>query len=233
MRFFLYIALFLAFFALTAPGLYADSPDPAPVTEEAAAQAWEEAARELRLQTKMPEDTKQPQPVNIEPLYLPTFPAAAAKFLLGAALAALLVIFILKLVDGLRDRRRSDDLTAEGEGAEAEAPGAVAARLDQAHLEAEELAASGQFAKAMHVLLLQSLAEMRRRLGISIAVSLTSREIVARVALGAGTRAALADLVRRVEISYFGEYAAGEAEYLASRQSFELFSRHLKVGGQA
>jgi hypothetical protein len=234
MRFFIGIAAVAALFILSVPNLYAETPPAGAVSEEEAATAWADAARDLNLQTQIPKDSSQPLPeLEFEPISLPPALVGLARFLLWGGLAALAVIFILKLTDGLRNRQRGLGLEAEGEEGGAEASGLVAARLDQAHLEAEELARSGQFAKAMHILLLQSLMEMRRRLDISLAISLTSREIVARVALGAATRAALADLVGRVEISYFGEYAAGEAEYLASRQSFEVFSQNLKAGGQA
>lgn len=234
MRFFVAIAAALAVLMLAGPGLYAEAAAPAVTAEEAAA-AWEDSQRDLKLQTQIPRDAARPLPeleLDMEPFSLPPALVGAARFLLWGGLAALIGIFIFKLSDGLRNRRRGAGLRTEGEGG-TEAPALAAARLDQAHWEAGELARNGQFAQAMHLLLLQSLAEMRRRLDISLAASLTSREIVARAPLGAGTRAALADLVGRVEFSYFGEYAAGEAEYRACRRSFEVFSRNLKAGGQA
>ncbi len=58
-------------------------------------------------------------------------------------------------------------------------PGDAAGRPPEVVLgAADELAAEGRFVEAMHVLLLQALADMRRRLDEQFADSLTSREIL-------------------------------------------------------
>jgi hypothetical protein len=95
---------------------------------------------------------------------------------------------------------------------------------------ADELAAEGRYVEAMHVLLLNALAEIRRRVGEHFADSLTSREILRRANLPGEGRALLRDLITRVELSYFGAYPAERDDYLACRRSFDLLVRMLPAG---
>jgi hypothetical protein len=92
---------------------------------------------------------------------------------------------------------------------------------------ADELAARGRFVEAMHVLLLQALAEIRRRLDEQFADSLTSREILRSKALSDELRRPLRDVVNRVEWSYFGEHPAARDDYLACRMSFNALAQAL------
>jgi hypothetical protein len=73
--------------------------------------------------------------------------------------------------------------------------------------------------------------ELRSRLAVPIAASLTSREILERAPLSNEERAALADIVSGVEISYFGAYRPGAMEYAACRRSFESLKSLLMRGG--
>jgi hypothetical protein len=92
---------------------------------------------------------------------------------------------------------------------------------------ADELAAQGRFVEAMHVLLLQALAEIRVRLNEQFADSLTSREILRSKQLSDELRHPLRDVVSRVEWSYFGEHPAEQNDYLACRSSFAALARSL------
>ena len=138
------------------------------------------------------------------------------------AAAMLLYFFIRDVLPGLLPAARGGwaEAGAAGEAGEAEAP--------EAALAAEELARQGRFVEAMHWLLLNALAEIRRRLGEPIADSLTSREILRRVRLSETGRAALRDLIARVERSYFGEHPADAADYGSCRDSFERLSAALE-----
>jgi hypothetical protein len=102
--------------------------------------------------------------------------------------------------------------------------------MEEAQLEADDLARRGQYGEAMHVLLLKSLAEIRLRLGTSFAVSLTSREILRRVALPQSGTGALGAIVQSVEQTYFGGRPAGHEDYLGCRQEFETLRRSLATG---
>lgn len=98
---------------------------------------------------------------------------------------------------------------------------------------ADELAGEGRYVEAMHVLLLNALAEIRRRVGEHFADSLTSREILRRANLPGEGRVLLRDLITRVELSYFGAYPAERDDYLACRRSFDLLVRMLPAGAPA
>jgi hypothetical protein len=98
---------------------------------------------------------------------------------------------------------------------------------------ADELAAQGRFVEAMHVLLLQALAEIRRRLDEEFADSMTSREILHSKRLSDALRRPLREVVARVEWSYFGEHPAAREDYVACRASFGALTQALHQGAAA
>jgi hypothetical protein len=98
---------------------------------------------------------------------------------------------------------------------------------------ADELAAQGRFVEAMHALLLQALAEIRRRLDQEFAVSMTSREILRSTQVSEALRRPLRDVVNRVEWTYFGGHAAVRDDYLVCRASFAALARALQRGAAA
>jgi hypothetical protein len=93
--------------------------------------------------------------------------------------------------------------------------------------DAEALAGAGRYREAIHALLLGTLRELADRTGIGKSRSLTSREIVARVAVTSPARAALGDLVTAVEITHFGDTVPGASEYAACRRQFDVVVRAL------
>ena len=86
---------------------------------------------------------------------------------------------------------------------------------------ADGLAAEARFVEAMHILLLHCLDEMKRRLRLDIADSLTSREILRRARLPEQATSALRGIVSRVESSYFGDHPATRPDYDACRGRYE------------
>lgn len=178
---------------------WAQSPDP-----EKAAKA---AVRALDLQTELPHRH------SIEPINL-RLPQEVVWLLL--ACGAAFVLYALR--DSLVWRRRAGD-DWDDAGIDGQSGGA---RSDaDALASADELARQGRFVDAMHTLLLQSLADIRRRLGIEFADSLTSREILRGTRLPPQGRASLREIVASVEWTYFGGYPAALADYSACRKSFE------------
>jgi len=134
---------------------------------------------------------------------------AAAGF--GAALAYIL----LEFVPGWRSR---DDEGWGMVGAGAVLGGqSASASLAMA----DGLAEDGRFVEAMHILLLHCLDEMKRRLRLDIADSLTSREIVRRARLPEQATTALRGIVTRVESSYFGDHPATRPDYESCRGRYE------------
>jgi hypothetical protein len=88
-------------------------------------------------------------------------------------------------------------------------PAATVAPLE----DAETLARQGRFGEAIHVLLLRLLEELARRTTAPIPASLTSREIVERVAVPDAARKPLAALVHAVEVSHFGSDVPDRGDY--------------------
>jgi hypothetical protein len=104
---------------------------------------------------------------------------------------------------------------------------AQSTRMEEARLEADDLARLGHYGEAMHLLLLQSLSELRRQLGTSFAASLTSREILRRVQLPHIGRQSLTAIIGSVEQTYFGGQGAGQDDYSVCRSNFEILKRSL------
>jgi len=179
---------------------------PGPVTVERVRASAAGVLRSGRYQTELPGD-------GLPPLtgLLDLSPALVRAFVV-TVVAAALALTALWLVRHLRLRREE---AAVGPSA-AEEP----AFEDHADA-AARLAAEGRFAEAIHLLLLDTLAELSRAARLS--PSLTSREIVALAQLAPAARTALADLVRAVEVSYFGEAIPAEAEYRACSARFQAF----------
>jgi len=170
---------------------------------EAIEQAVKDSIRSLDLQTSL---KRAPEAFQIK---LPSE-------LIWAALicAALLLLYVL-FRDGLRFWRRPDGW--EGP-ADADASGAQ--HPQDALNTADALSREGRFVEAIHLLLLQSLADIRQHLGVQFADSLTSREILRGARLPAQGRTSLREIVAAVEWTYFGGYPAELADYTACRLSF-------------
>jgi hypothetical protein len=96
--------------------------------------------------------------------------------------------------------------------------------VEQPLSDADELAREGRFGEAIHTLLLRTLRELAARSRAALPRSLTSREILARVDLGADARAALGDLVTTTELCHFGDEEPGATDYDRCRRQFHLFA---------
>lgn len=158
----------------------------------------------------------------------PRLSESAARALLWGSVAVALAIIACHAGSNLWSFSRSRRL--ESAGADEEASAAAVARMDRAQARADELADAADYAEAMHLLLLQSVGELRRRLHTSIAVSLTSREILSNLDLPPGGRESFADIIERVELSHFGGRKPGREEYKACRRSFEALTAALRRG---
>jgi len=189
------------------------------------ARATRDLAASLDLQTVFP--TPKPTPDLDSP---PLLSVDVARILLWIAVfagAGVLAYFIYDVlpVFGLKGRPRWDD-TADGA---ALSGGGI---NQAARAAADELAAQGRFVEAMHVLLLQGLDEMRMRLDLRFADSLTSREIVSRANAPAAAKTALGEIIQWVELAYFGDHPADRNDYDACRRSFLALGGALGAGGR-
>lgn len=178
----------------------------------------EQTIRRLGLQTDFPH---QPEPYKLQ---LP-----------AEVLWAVIIIAIGIMLYAFRDMIPGFGLGHGSAWSDQEAgSGASQVRTPEATLlEADELAAHGNFVDAMHALLLQGLANMRERLNEQFADSLTSREILYSTKLPLDGRNSLHDIVTRVEWTYFGERPATKTDYEACRASFAKLAQSLQMGRAA
>jgi hypothetical protein len=158
-------------------------------------------------------------------------PHTLGEFILWGAAIAGAVAIGYSVRDSLPGWDRSRQLTAEQTSDEAS--GSETPTLLGARDEADGLARNGRFDEAMHVLLLQAVAELRDKLKLSISDSLTAREIERRAPLDPSGKTAFGRMVRAVEHVVFGQEPVDERAYRACRADFELFAASLKSGARA
>ena len=172
------------------------------------------AIKKLDLQVSLPHEAA---PTDYSPLLHLRLPDWLI-YVIGTIAIALIAYIVLDMIP--RWRARDDDGWATtGDGLPG---GADAAEISLA--QADALAARGFFVEAMHLLLLVSLSEIRRRLRLEFADSLTSREILRRARLPEEVTGTLRSIVTRVELSYFGGYPAAQPDYDSCRAGFEALS---------
>jgi hypothetical protein len=178
----------------------------------------QQSARRLGLQTDLP-DEAAPRPEWFFQLSPET-----KQFILWCAVILGGAVILWSLRDSLSYFGRSRKIVGP---AEARLAPTEATRLAEAQVEADDLARLGHYGEAMHVLLLKSLNELCHRLGVTFAVSLTSREILRGVQLSDLGRRALSDIIRAVEQTYYGGRAAGPSEYATCRNQFDTLRNAL------
>ena len=89
---------------------------------------------------------------------------------------------------------------------------------------ADRLAAEGQFAEALHLLLLHSIDYLKRHLGAVYGPSSTAREILQRSRLPDVGRNSLGAIVDATELSYFGGRPVDGGVYAACRRHYQAFA---------
>jgi uncharacterized protein DUF4129 len=170
----------------------------------------------LGLQTELPVVKAPDHWFNVSPELI--------RFMLWGTVIVGVLVIVWSLRDSLPVISRSRKIVVP----EQVPPSAARSnRMDEAQVEADDLARQGHYGEAMHVLLLKSLNEIRRQLGISFAVSLTSREILRRVQLTDIGRQSLTAIIRSVEQTYFGSRQAGQDDYADCRGNFETLRHSL------
>jgi hypothetical protein len=167
------------------------------------------------LQTEMPGKTDTAPAANWLDLHLS--PELVLLTLWGIVIAGVVVV-VWSLRDSLPILSRSRKIVAQDQ-----APPSVAQanRMDEAQVEADDLTRQDYYGEAVHVLLLKSQNEIRRQLGISFAVSLTSREILRQVKLPDIGHQSLTAIIASVERTYFGGQSAGQNDYSDCRSNFD------------
>jgi hypothetical protein len=181
--------------------------------------AAEQVIRRLDLQTELPRTPEKPKLVI-------KLPPELLWIVVAIGLGVLLYAF-RDMIPLLRLHQRGTWASEEGVagGPGGRTPAAVLSTAD-------DLAAQGRFVEAMHVLLLQALAEIRERLDEQFADSLTSREILRSTKLSETGRIPLRDIIGRVEWTFFGQRPAALGDYQACRASFGALTQALHEAAQ-
>ena len=177
-------------------------------------EAAERAIGKLDLQVSMPHTPTKLDDFSGWHFHVPSW----LIYVAGTIGAIVIGYIVLDMIPGWR-AREDDGWATTGTG--------LLGSADPAEItlaQADELAARGFFVEAMHLLLLHSLAEIRRRLRLEFADSLTSREILRRARLPEEVTGALRSIVTRVELSYFGGYPASQPDYESCRAGFEALA---------
>ncbi len=188
--------------------------------------AVQSSIRELSLQSDMPADVIAPPDRYSSLFHISN--EMVRIILWGAVLFGAGVLFY-SLRDDLPLWDRSRKLLAAEEGAHKTS---TKIAMEEAQLQADDLARAGRYAEAMHVLLLQSLREMRRQLKTTFSDSLTSREILRLVQLSDLGRNAFSKMIQGVEYTHFGNQDAGPADYETCCNYYQILTQALN-GEQA
>lgn len=189
----------------------------APAGAAVAPRPGREAPLPPRAVEPLPPEAGRPPPLD-----LPDPGSHAWARALLAVLGLCLLLFLGAALVG-RLRRRP----ARGAPAPAPSPAAGATLPARALEPADALAATGQWERAVHRLLLDALALLAQRGGVPLPADLTSRELLARLPLAAGAREVLAGLVDAVEVSHFGGRPLGAGDWAQAR------ARYARLSGEA
>jgi hypothetical protein len=186
--------------------------------QETAGERIDRILEQGRYQRELPAD---PEPVVPEQRRMadnrPSEPFELDLTLLFWALAAATAVVLLFHL-ALRLRPGSGMAADDGAIPADEAPVLPAGPL----ADADQLAAAGAWAEAMHLLLLHVVEALKRRLG-PVPPALTSRELMRRIQLPEPATAAFAAIVAAVERSHFGGKPVGAADYHACRGHYQAF----------
>jgi hypothetical protein len=209
-------------FCLASLAIAALGPRPsAAQTQQDAQTLADQAVHRLDLQTELP---RQAEPPPDYKLNLPPETVWVAV-IVGVLVLAYAFRDMIPILRAGRSGAWAQDETAALEAG----PHPPEVVLDAA----DDLAAQGRFVEAMHVLLLQALADIRRRLDEEFADSMTSREILRSRRLADALRRPLREVITRVELTYFGGHPAARDDYLACRSSFSVLAQTLQRGTAA
>jgi len=214
-----------AIFLLVSTSVLAAEPD-----AEEIRNAAKEVAKNLGVQSKLPNDsgltdaeTRRARPrrggFGGDGIYLPGADIVVGLMqwaLVVVAAITILAVLAILIREPLQARFKpsvSPPVPLEGDPAPPPDPRELLARADR-------LAAQGQFAEAMHCVLLAAMIVIG-----GDADSQTSWELLRHCKLPAGQLNTLRDLVIRVERAWFGQRPAGADDYRYVRGIFDAFQR--------
>jgi hypothetical protein len=173
--------------------------------------AWAGYQRELPGEQEPPKPQPPPRLWHID---LGPF----VNYLLIGLVVVVVVIVVLRLMSGEWTLARR----AEPPAPEQQVPGTARREQLRERLQsADREAVAGDWASAIHILLLTSIDLLRRRVGQDVPDAMTSRELVGEARLPAQAREDFAALVAAAELCHFGGRAADRPLYDRCRTHYE------------
>ncbi len=219
------VAALVACVALAAVLTCGAAAAPAP-SADAVQRAVERVYGGSSYQREMPDTQALPLPPRKPPpdeIMVPGGDGLVTFLLAGALLIALVMIAMRLLGGGWGWSRMANDkdTTAIAGDARSEQRVEAIARLD----DADQAAADGDWARAIHILLLTSIDRLRRQTGQGVPVALTARELIHHMKLDEQARGDLAALVGAAELCHFGGRPADRDLYARVRAHYERLWR--------
>jgi len=170
-------------------------------------------------QRELPGEQPPPKPQPPKNWNLPFNLGSIVNYLLIGLVVVVLVVVALRLLSGEWTLSRRG---AEPPAPEQQTPGTARREQLQERLQsADREAVSGDWASAIHILLLTSIELLRRRVGQDVPDAMTSRELVGEARLPDGSRDDFAALVAAAEVCHFGGRAADRSLYERCRTHYE------------
>jgi hypothetical protein len=171
---------------------------------------WAGYQRELPGEQEPPKPPPPPHPWQID---LGPF----VNYLLIGLVVVVLVIVVLRLMSGEWTLRHRVEPPAPEQ-----TPGTARREQLRERLQsADREAVTGDWASAIHILLLTSIDLLRRRVGQDVPDAMTSRELVGEARLPVESREDFAALVAAAELCHFGGRAADQSLYERCRIHYE------------
>jgi hypothetical protein len=181
----------------------------------------EATVKNRKIQTELSLET----PKILEPPKPPKLPLILAKVaVIIAATATLLMLFIIgfQLFTSWRMKKlifESDKDNSNDKAKDTEAR--IKKALEVVEGDADKLADSGRYTEAMHTLLLVGIEQFKRRNTKLVPATYTARELLLVLPLNKDENEAFADLVKKVEPTWFGPMEGTVSDYQGARASFQ------------
>jgi hypothetical protein len=169
-------------------------------------------------QRELPGEQAPPKPPSLHDWHLSFDLGSIVNYLLICLAVVVVVVIALRLLSG--------EWTLSGRRAEPSAPEQTPGTARREQLQerldsADREAVAGDWASAIHILLLTSIDLLRRRVGQNVPDAMTSRELVGEARLPAEVREDFAVLVAAAELCHFGGRAANQSLYERCRSHYE------------
>jgi len=200
------------------PAVAAPSPTDAAAVRAEVARVFDWAGYQRDLPQDKPDDTQQKRTPPLADVQIPVELGPLANAILIGLVAVLVVMLAMGLYSGDWQFLSAPAPAKPDE----EVPATSRREQLKARLsDADRSAGTGDWASAIHILLLTSLDLLRRRVGQEVPEAMTARELVGHAQLADQARGDFAALVGAAELCHFGGRSADRSLYDRCRAHYE------------